>query len=84
VKESSAAAAASLQNQVTELEKLLAAEQKRNQRLQQEKENEAKTSQAALEMLRLDVEMIANVKEDLSVQLRNKDTELADAKNEAG
>jgi uncharacterized protein YjaG (DUF416 family) len=84
VKESSAAAAASLQNQVTELEKLLSAEQKRNQRLQQEKENEAKTSQAALEMLRLDVEMIANVKEDLSVQLRKKDTELADAKNEAG
>jgi hypothetical protein len=29
------------------------------------------------------VERLANAKEDLSVQLRNKDTELADAKNEA-
>jgi hypothetical protein len=43
-----AVAAASLQNLVTELEKLLSAEQNRNQQLQQEKENEAKTSQAAL------------------------------------
>jgi hypothetical protein len=43
-----AVAAASLQNLVTELEKLLSAEQNRNQQLQQEKENDAKTSQAAL------------------------------------
>jgi hypothetical protein len=43
-----AVAAASRPNRVTELEKLLSAEQNRNQQLQQEKENEAKTSQAAL------------------------------------
>jgi hypothetical protein len=30
------------------------------------------------------VERLASAKEDLSVQLRNKDAELADAKNEAG
>jgi hypothetical protein len=83
-KESSAAASASLQNRVTELEKLLAVEQNSNQQLQQEKENERKISQAALEMLRLDIERLASAKEDLSVQLRNKDAELADAKNEEG
>jgi hypothetical protein len=83
-KESSAAATASLQKWVTVLENLLAAEQNRNQQLQQEKENETKTSQAALETLCLDVERLASAKEDLSVQLRNKDTELTDAKNEAG
>jgi hypothetical protein len=83
-KDSSAAVVASLQTRVAELEKLLAAEQDRSQRLQQEKENEVKTSQAALELLRTDVERLASVKEELSVQLRNKDAELADAKNEAG
>jgi hypothetical protein len=67
---------------VTELEKLLAAEQNRSQQLQ--KENESKTSHAALETLRLDVERLANAKEDLSVRLHNKDAELTDAKNEAG
>jgi hypothetical protein len=30
------------------------------------------------------VERLANAKEDLSVQLRNKEAELVDAKNEAG
>jgi chromosome segregation ATPase len=81
-KESSTAATASLQKRVTELEKLLAAEQNRSQQLQ--KENESKTSHAALETLRLDVERLANAKEDLSVRLHNKDAELTDAKNEAG
>jgi hypothetical protein len=83
-KESSAAATASLQKWVTELENLVATEQNRNQQLQQEKENKTKTSQAALETLRLDVERLASAKVDLSVQLRNKDAELTDAKNEAG
>jgi hypothetical protein len=68
---------------VTELENLLAAEQNRNQQLQQEKQNEAKTSQTTLETLRLDVERLASAKEDLSIQLCNKDVELTDAKNEA-
>jgi hypothetical protein len=76
-KELSAVVTALLQKRVTELEKRLAVEQSRNQ---QEKENEAKTSQAALEMLRLDLEKVASAKEDLSVQLRNKNTELAEAK----
>jgi hypothetical protein len=76
-------ATTSLQKRVTELEKLLAPEQNRSRQLQQEKENESKTSQAALEMLRLDVERLASAKEDLSVQLHNKDVELTDAKNEA-
>jgi hypothetical protein len=67
---------------VTELEKQLAAEQKRSQRLLREKVDEAKASQATLEMLRLDMENLASAKEDLSVQLRNKDIELAEAKNE--
>jgi hypothetical protein len=31
-------------------------------------------------MLRLDLEKVASAKEDLSVQLRNKNTELAEAK----
>jgi hypothetical protein len=83
-KETSASATASLQKRVTELENLLAVEQNRNQQLQQEKENETKTSQAAVETLRLDVERLANAKEDLSAQLRNKDAELTDAENEAG
>jgi hypothetical protein len=78
-KELSAVVTASLQKRVTELEKRLAVEQSRNQ---QEKENEAKTSQATLEMLRLDLEKVASAKEDLSVQLRNKNTELAEAKTE--
>jgi hypothetical protein len=83
-KDSSAAAVASLQTRVAELERLLAAEQDRSQRIQQEKENEVKASQAALESLRTDVERLASAKEDLSVQLRNKEAELVDAKNEAG
>jgi chromosome segregation ATPase len=50
--------------------------------LLQEKEDEAKTSQATLETLHLDMEKLASAREDLSVQLRNKDTELAEAKSE--
>jgi hypothetical protein len=69
---------------VTELEKLLAVEQNRSRQLQQEKENESKTSQGALETLRLDVERLANAKEDLSIQLSRTDVELTDAKNDAG
>jgi hypothetical protein len=63
---------------------LLAAEQDRNQHLQQEKENEVKTSQAALETLHTDVERLASAKEDLNAQLHNKGVELTNAKNEAG
>jgi predicted nucleic acid-binding Zn-ribbon protein len=80
----SAAAVASLQTRVIELENLLATEQDRNQQLQQEKENEVKTSRAALETLRSDMERLASAKEDLNAQLRNKDVELADTKNKAG
>jgi hypothetical protein len=83
-KESSVAMTTSLQKRVMELENLLAVEQNRNQQLQLEKENEAKTSQAALDMLRLDLEKVASAKEDLSVQLRNKNTKLAEVKNKAG
>jgi hypothetical protein len=53
MKESPAAATASLQKRVAELEKLLA-KQKRSRQLQQENENESKTSQIALDTLRLD------------------------------
>jgi hypothetical protein len=74
--------AASLQNRVTELENQLAAEQKRSQQLLREKEDEAKASQAILEMLCLDMENLASAREDLGFQLRNKDTELAESKNE--
>jgi hypothetical protein len=83
-KDLSAAAVASLQTRVIELENLLATEQDRNQQLQQEKENEVKTSRAALETLRSDMERLASAKEDLNAQLRNKDVELADTKNKAG
>jgi hypothetical protein len=81
-KKSSAAVSASLQNRVTELEKQLAAEQKQGQHLLREKEDEAKMSQAALDTLRLEMENLASARADLSVQLCNKDTEPAEAKNE--
>jgi hypothetical protein len=64
-KELSAAATTSLQNRVAELEGRLAAEQERNRQLLQAKEDTAKTSEAALEALRLDVETLASTKEDL-------------------
>jgi hypothetical protein len=59
VKELSAAATTLLQNRVAELEGRLAAEQERNRQLLQAKEDAAKTSEAALEALRLDVETLA-------------------------
>jgi hypothetical protein len=65
-KDSSAVAVASLQTRVTELERLLAIEQVRGKRLELEKENGAKASQAALESLRTDVERLTSAKEDLS------------------
>jgi hypothetical protein len=68
---------------VTELEGRLAAEQERNRQLLQAKEDEAKTSQAALEALRLDVENLASTKEDLDDQLRDRDAKLAEAQKEA-
>jgi hypothetical protein len=46
----------------------LAAEQKRNRQLLQAKEDAAKSSEAALEALRLDVEALTSTKEDLHAQ----------------
>jgi hypothetical protein len=80
-KEMSVAATTSLQSCVGELEGRLAAEQERNRQLLQVKEDEAKASQAALETLRLDMENLANTKEDLSAQLRDKNAKLAEAQN---
>jgi chromosome segregation ATPase len=60
----------------------LAAKQERNRQLLRTKEDEAKASQAALEMLRLDVENLATTKEDLGAQLRDKEAKLAEAQNE--
>jgi uncharacterized protein (UPF0335 family) len=82
-KDSSAAAVASLQTWVTELERLLAMKQDRSKRLEQEMEDGAKASQGSLESLRTDVERLTNAKEDLSGQLRDKDTKPAGAKSEA-
>jgi chromosome segregation ATPase len=81
-KELSAAATTSLQNRVAELEGRLAAEQERNRQLLQAKEDAAKTTEAALEALRLDVETLASTKEDLHAQLRDRDTKLAEAQKE--
>jgi hypothetical protein len=83
-KELSVAATTSLQNWVTELEGRLAAEQERNRQLLQAKEDEAKASQAALEALLLNVENLASTKEDLDVQLRDRDAKLAESQKEAG
>jgi hypothetical protein len=82
-KELSAAANTSLQNHVAELEGRLAAEQERTRRLQQEKEDAAKSSKAALEALRLDVEALSSAKEDLHAQLVDKEAKLAEAQKEA-
>jgi hypothetical protein len=81
-KELSVAATTSLQNRVAELEGRLAAEQEHNRQLLQAKEDEAKASQAALETLRLDMENLANTKENLGAQLRDKNAKLAEAQNE--
>jgi hypothetical protein len=82
-KESLAVVATLLQNRVAELERRLAAEQERSQQLLRAKEDEAKASHATLEALRLDMEKLASAREDLDVQLRDKDAELTEAKNEA-
>jgi hypothetical protein len=82
-KELSAAATTSLQNRVAELEGRLTAEQERNRQLLQAKEDAAKTSEAAMEALRLDVEALASTKEDLHTQLLDKDAKLAEAQKEA-
>jgi hypothetical protein len=82
-KELPAAATTSLQNRVAELEGRLAAEQERNRQLLQAKEDTTKTSEAALEALRLDVEALASTKEDLHAQLLDKDAKLAEAQKEA-
>jgi hypothetical protein len=66
-KELSAAANASLQNRVAELEGWLA----------------AKSSEAALEALHVDVEALNNAKEDLHAQLVDKEAKLAEAQKVA-
>jgi hypothetical protein len=82
-KELSAAANTSLQNRVAELEGRLAAEQEHTRKLLQAKEDAAKSSEAALEALRLDVEASNNAKEDLHAQLVNKEAKLIEAQKEA-
>jgi hypothetical protein len=82
-KELSATATTSLQNRVAELEGRLVAEQKRNRHLLQAKEDAAKTSEAALEALRLDVEALASTKEDLHAQLLDREAKLTEAQKEA-
>jgi hypothetical protein len=82
-KELSAAANSSLQNRVAELEGRLAAEQERTRKLFQAKEDAAKSSEAALEALRLDVEALNSAKEDLHAQLVDKEAKLAEAQKEA-
>jgi hypothetical protein len=81
-KELSATATTSLQNRVAELEGRLAAEQERNRQLLQAKEDAAKTSEAALEALRLDVDALASTKEDLHAQLLDRKDKLAEAQKE--
>jgi hypothetical protein len=68
---------------VAELEGRLAAEQEQNRKLLQAKEDAAKSSEAALEALRLDVEALNNAKEDLHAQLLDKEAKLAEAQKEA-
>jgi predicted RNase H-like nuclease (RuvC/YqgF family) len=80
-KDSSTVATACLQTKVAGLEKLLALEQNRSKRLEQEKDDSV--LQAVIESLRTDVEMLTSTKEDLSRQLQDKDTKLVSAKGEA-
>jgi hypothetical protein len=82
-KELSAAANTSLQNRVAELEGRLAAAQEHNRQLLQAKEDAAKSSEVALEALRLDVEALNNTKEDLHAQLLDKEAKLAETQKEA-
>jgi hypothetical protein len=81
--ELSATANSSLQNRVAELEGRLAAEQQRNRQLLEAKEDAAKSSKAALEALRLDVEALTSTKEDLHAQILDKEAKLDEAHKEA-
>jgi hypothetical protein len=83
LKERSVAAISSLQNRVAELEGQLAAEQERTRRLQQEKEDAAKSSEAVLKTLRHDMETLSSAKEELHAQLADKEAKLAEAQKEA-
>jgi hypothetical protein len=69
---------------VAELEGRLAAEQECTRRLQQEKEEAAKSSEAALKTLRHEVEILSSAKEDLHAQLVDKEAKLAEVQKEAG
>jgi hypothetical protein len=82
-KERSVAAVSSLENRVAELEGRLAVEQERSRRLQQEKEDSAKSSEAVLNTLRHDVEALGSAKEDLHAQLADREAKLAEAQKEA-
>jgi hypothetical protein len=77
------AAVSSLENRVAELEGRLAAEQERARRLQQEKEDSAKSSEAVLNTLRHDVEALSNAREDLHAQLADGEAKLAEVQKEA-
>jgi hypothetical protein len=77
------AAVSTLENRVAELEGRLAAEQERSRKLQQEKENSAKSSEALVNTLRHDVEVLSSAKEDLRVQLADREAKLAEAQREA-
>jgi hypothetical protein len=83
-KEELVAANTSVQNRVAELEGRLAAEQERTRKLQQEKEEAARSSEAALKTLRHEVEILSSAKEDLHAQLIDKEAKLAEAQKEAG
>jgi hypothetical protein len=82
-KELSAATTTSLQSRVAELEGRLAAEQECNRQLLKAKEDAAKSSEAALEALRLDVEALASTKVDLHAQILDKEAKFAEAQKEA-
>jgi hypothetical protein len=82
-KEESIAVNTSLQNRVAELEGRLAAEQERTRRLQREKEEAAKSSEAALKMLRQEVEVLGIAKGDMHAQLVDREAKLAEAQKEA-
>jgi hypothetical protein len=82
-KERSVAAVSTLENRVAELEGRLAAEQERSRKLQEEKENSAKSSEALVNTLRHDVEVLSSAKEDLRVQLADREAKLAEVQREA-
>jgi hypothetical protein len=83
-KERSMAAVSSLESRVAKLEGQLAAEQERARRLQQEKEDTARASEAVLKTLRHDMESLSSAKEDLHAQLADKEAKLTEAQKEAG